>query len=120
MRKSTILIISILSMLFLAGSLMGFTITMNTVTNRNGNAIIRIYEGSSNTVYSAINQFSIVTNSQNTKTKTLPNNQYRAEIEAWNGYAHVKQTRYFNEYTGSITFDVDLSGTIPDDPPIPD
>ena len=120
MRRNTIMIMSILVMLLLAGGLMAFTINMHTNTNRSGNAIIRIYEGSSNSVYTSTNQFNITVGSQNTQTKVLPPNQYRAVITAWNGYAYVTQTIYFNEYTGSITFNVDLSGKIPDDPPVGD
>lgn len=118
MRKSTILIISIMVMLLIAGNLIGFTQTVHTITTRNGSAIIKIYERDTTSCWYDSGTFGIVTGSNNTKYPHLNTGlSYEAEIEAWNGYAIVKRTIYFTEYTGPITFDIDLSGQDPRNPP---
>lgn len=119
MRKNTILIISILAMLLLAGSLMGFTITIHTITNRTGNASVEISNYYTGYVYDTVGPYNIVPNSNNTQESSQLSSQYyyKATLTAYNGYAYVTQVRYFNVNTESITFNVDLSGTEPDDPP---
>ena len=117
MRRNTILIISILAMLSLAGSLMAFTIDIYTYTNRTGTATVEITEYYSGNEWDTVGPYTIVTNSNNyQESADLPSQYYyKATLTAYNGYAYVTQVRYFN--TASITFNVDLSGTIPDDPP---
>jgi len=129
MRKSTIMIISILAMLLLAGSLMGFVANISVDTNRNGNAYIVITSGSQE--YDRIpdaGTFNIYTTSNNT--------QQSCELYGGYGYtATVYASRVVNGVTitdtdsqnftyGTATFTltVDLSGNggIPDDPPMQD
>ena len=119
MRKSTTIIISILAMLLLAGSLMGFTIDIYTNTNRSGTATVVITEYISGDRWDTVGPYNIVTNSNNhQESRELPTEYYyKATLTAYNGYAYVTQVRYFNVNTASITFTVDLSGTEPDDPP---
>jgi len=126
MRRNTILILSILAMLFLAGSLMGFTQTINIDTNRDGYAYIEITSGGQ--VYDRIptaGTFNIYANSNNTYITgyLYAGYGYTATV-----YAHrvvngvtISDTdsQNFTYGTGTITLTVDLSGngSIPDDPP---
>lgn len=66
MRRSTILIISILAMLLLAGSLMGFTATIHTDTNYDGTAVITIVDGN-NVEWWVSSEFEIDAGSSNTQ-----------------------------------------------------
>ncbi|RLC56483.1 MAG: hypothetical protein DRH89_05575 [Candidatus Cloacimonadota bacterium] len=121
MRRNTILIISILAMLLLAGSLMAFDQVVNTITTANGNAEIDvdIYGGSPWYTYGP---FGIVINDNNTVTLTgFPTwGVYVLTIYgvSTNGLVHDSDTRIVTHNTGPITFHLDLkTPTIPDDPP---
>jgi len=120
MQRSNIVVLSLITMVLLAVSLNAYDITVNIQTNRQGNATVKFYRQGTNTLDETHGPITIYTSSNNSFDEEFAVYSYRAELEAWNGYAHVKQTRYFSQYTGSITFDIDLSGTIPDNPPDPD
>ena len=125
MRKSTILIISILAMLLLVGNLVAFDITIHTFTNHNGTAYIEIKERYSQIVFRRIpignGTFQIVTGSNNTQVQeNLPTNTYIATIfaESTSGLNHDIQSIMFNSTTETITFYPDINDLeIPDDPP---
>ncbi len=121
MRRNTILIISILAMLLLAGSLMAFDQIVHTITTGNGSAEIDvdIYAGSPWFTYGP---FYIEINSNN--TITIPNlPEYGVYVLtiygiSTNGLVHDSDTRIVTHNTGPITFHLDLkTPTIPDDPP---
>jgi len=128
MHRNTILIISILAMLLLAGSLMGFIQTINVNTNYQGEAYIEI------TDLNGIPYFRIPWNNGTFTIYPNSNNpNYTGYLYEGYGYvATVYAHRYVNGVTitdtdsqnftygtGTITLTVDLSGngSIPDDPP---
>ena len=121
MRRSTIMIISILAMLLLAGSLMAFDQIVHTITTANGTAEIDvdIYGGSPWYTYGP---FGIVINDNNTVTLTGFSNWEVYVLTIYgvstNGLVHDSDTRYITQFTGPITFYLDLDmPDIPDDPP---
>ena len=130
MRKSTLLLISILAMLLLAGSLMGFTFTMHTNTNYDGNAYIEIRYYPSGELERRIppvsGYFTIITTSNNTQyANGLDEYQvYTATIYAHRTVGGVTYTDtesvQFGYTSSPHTFTIDLSGKVPDDPPAGD
>ncbi|MDP8204788.1 MAG: hypothetical protein P9L95_09680 [Candidatus Tenebribacter mawsonii] len=124
MRRNTILIISILAMLLLAGSLMGLQIHIDT--NYDGQAYLEI--STNGILIERIPPhgiFFIEENSSNTQILSGLNNSYGYTATV---YAHRYvngviirdiDSQNFTYETGSITLTVDLSGngSIPDDPP---
>ena len=128
MRRSTILIISILAMLLLAGSLMGFVATIHTDTNFEGTAVITIVDGIGNTWWVS-SEFTILPGSSNTQTSGYLNPDhigYVATIVASrvvNGVTITDTDSHeFHYGIANFTLTVDLSGNggIPDDPPMQD
>lgn len=125
MRKSTIMIISILAMLLLAGSLMGFTATIHTDTNFEGTAVITIVDGN-NVTWWVSSVFTINPGSSNTQTSGYLNPDhigYVATIVASrevNGVT-ITDTDSHNFHYGiaNFTLTVDLSGngSVPGPPP---
>ena len=133
MRRSTIMIISILAMLLLAGNLMGFTATIHTHTNYLGAAYIEIRDGIGELIqripWQPESTFVINVNSNNTKVSGYLNPDhigYVATVFASrevNGIT-ITDTDSHNFHYGIANFHlyVDLSGngSIPDDPPMQD
>ena len=131
MRRSTIMIISILAILMLSGSLMGFRATINVDTNANGEAYIEIEEVTSGTVVDRIpyeygEDFDIITTSNNTQhSRDLDcGSGYTATVYAYRWVNHIMKITDTDSYdfhygTSTFTLTVDLSGngSIPDDPP---
>ena len=130
MRKSTLFIISILAMLLLAGSLMGWTYTMHTDTNRDCFAYIEIREYPSGDFVKRIptgeDYFDIYTTSNNTQyaEDLNPVNAYTATIFAHRTvggvvYSDTESVQFGYNYPPH-TFHVDISGNKPNDPPVQD
>ncbi len=129
MRRSTIMIISILAILMLSGSLMGFRATINVDTNADGKAYIEIVEVPSMTVVDRIpleDKKLIYVNENNVfQSIDLPADRgYTATVYASkkvNPIITVTDTdsKNFHYGTSTFTLTVDLSGngSIPDDPP---
>jgi hypothetical protein len=129
MRKSTLLIISILAMLLLAGSLMGFTATIHINTNYEGQAYIEIWDAFEIIERIPCQQgtFLIIPNSINTQYSGYLNPDhigYTAIIYAhrYVGNRLIQDTdsHNFTYGTANFTLYVDLSGNgaIPNKPPI--
>ena len=116
-------------MLLLASSLMGWTYTMHTDTNRNGFAYIEIREYPSGEIEQRIpceGDFVITTTSNNTKYATglNPVNAYTATIFAHRTvggvvYSDTESVQFGYNYPPH-TFHVDISGNKPNDPPVQD
>ena len=131
MRRSTILIISILAMLLLAGSLMGFVANISIDTNYDGVAYIEIVGcGGTQRIPVGSGTFYIDDNSNNTQHSQYLNPYcgYTATVYAYrvvNGVT-ITDTDSHNFHYGIATFTltVDLSGNggggIPNDPPMQD
>ena len=129
MRKSTLFIISILAMLLLAGSLMGFNFTMHVDTNRDAEAYIEIRAYPSGEFLHRIpyeGEFFISTTSSNTQvTSSLdPVNSYTATIFAHRTVGGITytdtETVQFGYFYQAHTFHIDLSGYKQIDPPVQD
>ncbi len=125
MRRSTILIISILTMLLLAGSLMGFSQTFYVNTNRDGVAYIEIRTyPAGELVYRipASGTFNIYWswNVQQIQYGLDNETVYQATCFA---HGNTSPTYYDSDSiiigytTGPVTFQIDISGKVPDDPP---
>ncbi len=131
MRKSTIIIISILAMLLLAGSLMGFVANISVDTNRDGYAYIVITNHNGTITYDIIpdsGTFVIDDNSNNTQQSCYLWEQYGYVATV---YAHRvvngvtitdTDSQNFTYGTATFTLTVDLSGngSIPGPPPMQD
>ena len=120
MRRNTILI-SILAMMLLAGSLMAFDQTIHIITTANGSAEIEVdhYGGSHWYTYGP---FNVIVNDNNTVVlEDFPTwGSYILTIngESTDGLVHDDDTRIITQFTGPITFHLDLEmPKIPDDPP---
>ena len=129
MRRSTILIISILAMLLLAGSLMGFTANISIDTNYQGVANIKIVGGGQTYwIPWGGGTFTINPNSSNTQTSGYLNPYYGYTATVYasrvvNGVTITDEdSQNFHYGTATFTLTVDLSGNggIPDDPPMQD
>ncbi|MCF7858434.1 MAG: hypothetical protein K9N07_03805 [Candidatus Cloacimonetes bacterium] len=129
MRRSIIIIISILAMLILAGSLMGFVANISVDTNRDGNAYIEIVGGGqTQRIPVGSGTFTIDDNSNNTHQSQYlnPYYGYTATVYAYRVVNGVTITdtdsQNFTYGTATFTLTVDLSGNggIPDDPPMQD
>ncbi|MDA3814438.1 MAG: hypothetical protein PF570_09330 [Candidatus Cloacimonetes bacterium] len=134
MRKSTIMIISILAMLLLAGSLMGFCANISVDTNYDGFAYIEIVIAGTNPPIVAdripsTGTFAIDSNSNNTQTSGYLNPDHLGYIATI--YAHkvvngvtITDTDSHNFHYGIATFTltVDLSGNgaVPNNPQMQD
>jgi hypothetical protein len=128
MHRNTFIVISILAMILLTGSLMAFQQSINVTTNYDGYAYIEISEiGKDGERIPSEGDFNITTSSNNTQTSSNGLDEetaYTATV-----YAHRYQggviitdsdSQNFTYATGPITLNVDLSGLVPDDPPIQD
>ena len=124
MRKSTILIISILAMLLLAGSLIAFDQTIHIITTANGTAEIDVDYYAGNHWYT-YGPFTIKVNDNNTVVledfQTWDVYVLTTYGESSDGLIHDSDTRTITQFTGPITFYLDLEmPDIPDDPPMQD
>jgi len=125
MRRSTILIISILAMLLLAGSLMGFVANISIDTNRDGYAYIKITNPDGTIIYDRIpdaGTFVIDDNSSNTQQSCYLYEQYPYVATI---YAHrvvngvtitdeVSHNFHYGIATFTLTVDLSGNGSIPE------
>jgi len=118
-------------MLLLTGSLMAFTFTMHINSNRDGYAYIEIKESVSQTVVDRIpfgdGFFTISYSGTNSQTSSTLDEEivYVATV-----YAHRTVSGLIYKDSDSVefcyttnqphVFNVDISGNIPDDPPVQD
>jgi len=125
MRRSTILIISILAMLLLAGSLMAFTATIHTDTNYDGTAVITIVDGN-DVVWWVSDEFDIDAGSSNTQVSCYlwEENAYIATIVATRVHNGVTitdtDTHEFHYGIANFTLTVNLKSGTPNNPPMQD
>ncbi len=127
MRNNTILIISILAMILLAGSLLDFTFTMNVDSNRNGEAYIEIRNSEEELVETipASGKFDIFASSN---VQKVTGDLYAIDVYTATIFANTKnspiytdtKTVEFGYYSSPHTFIIDISGKEPDDPPAGD
>ena len=128
MRRSTIIIISILAMLLLAGSLMAFSQTFYVNTNRDGVAYIEIRTYPTLVLVARIpasGTFDIYS-SYNVSQVKHALDEYTVYKATCFAEGNTTPTYYdtdsiiFGYTTGAVTFQIDISGRMPDDPPAQD
>jgi len=124
MHRNTFIFISILTMILLTGSLMAWSQTVHINTNYEASATLVVKLDSE--VFQTYSDITILPSSNNTQIIDGLSGYYSYTIIVTATRPYLGQTISDTDEenvvytTGPITLNVDLSGLVPDDPPVQD